>query len=202
MFGGWAVNHPADTVQYLCTCFLLPNTHLTSRVLLILPDSLVVSYSITPKAELLSSSAFSKHYRKRSTATFKYCVTIVLCIRLQSSQLIFIFVFPELVTWDPSKEVIKMTGFVDQWEAGVLQEPRFGQMMRSLVTVQGVGRWENFGWEDWWDTEAWWEKGILKQMLGFWLKQLVALVTPFKMLGFWYLDDHLEAGHKLSSQGR
>lgn len=98
MFGGWAVNHPAGTVQYLCTRFLLPNTHLTSRVLLILPDSLVVSYSITPKAEVLSSSAFSKHYRKRSTATFKYCVTIVLCIRLQSSQLIFIFVFPELVT--------------------------------------------------------------------------------------------------------
>lgn len=113
-------NRPADTVQYLFTYFSMRNTHLTDRVLLILPDSLVVSYSIAPKAELISLSAFSKHCRKRSTATFKYCVAIVLCIRLQSSWLIFIFVFLELVPWDPSKEVIKMTGFVNQWEAGII----------------------------------------------------------------------------------
>lgn len=29
---------------------------------------------------------------------------------------------------------------------GLLQEPRFGHMMKSLVTVQGVGRQENFSW--------------------------------------------------------
>lgn len=52
-------------------------------------DSLVVFPTpLLPKQNYFSSSAFSEHYRKRSTATFKYCVTIVLCIRLQSSQLL------------------------------------------------------------------------------------------------------------------
>ena len=42
----------------------------------------------------------------------------------------------------------------------------------------------------------------LKQVFGFWLEQLVGLVMPFKRLGFWYLDVHLEVGQKLSSQRR
>lgn len=92
MFGDWAVNRPAATAQYLCMCFSLLNTHLISRVLLILPNSLVVSYSVTPKAELTSSSALPKHYVKSAISAFKYCVAVALCIRLQSSRL-FIFVF-------------------------------------------------------------------------------------------------------------
>lgn len=77
MFGGWAVNHSAGCAQYLCTCSSLLNTRLTGKVVLILPHSLVDSYSITPKAELTSSSAPSKHSMKSATSSFKCCAVIV-----------------------------------------------------------------------------------------------------------------------------
>lgn len=41
-----------------------------------------------------------------------------------------------------------------------MQEPRFGQMMRSLAGKEWAG--ENFSWEDWWDIEAGESKGILE----------------------------------------
>lgn len=81
-----------------------------------------------------------------------------------------------------------------------MQEPRFGQMMRSRSdSARRAGGRTSAG-RTGGTLRLGERKEFLKQMLGFWLKQLVALVTPFKMLGFWYLDDHLEAGHKLSSQ--